>query len=86
LSGVVVDSTGCAADPVPGDIDRDGDVDQSDFGLMQACLSGFGVTQNDPDCAGADLDDNTSVDHDDVVIFKGCMSGFGILGDPDCKP
>ena len=31
------------------ELDDDGDVDQSDFGLFQRCLSGQG-TRADPDC------------------------------------
>ena len=35
------------------DFDGDGDVDQSDFGHLQACLSGSTVPQNDPICQDA---------------------------------
>jgi hypothetical protein len=40
--------------PDPGcskaDVDGDNDVDQSDFGFLQRCMSGLGIV-SDPDCA-----------------------------------
>lgn len=66
------------------DLDGDGDVDMSDFGYLQACLSGTGVAQSDPDCAHALLDDDTDVDAQDVSIFLGCLSGAGVPVAPDC--
>lgn len=47
--GVKVDFVGCPA-PVPGDLDRDGDVDQTDFGIFQRCWSGPNIPAN-PECA-----------------------------------
>jgi hypothetical protein len=85
LPGVPIDSTGCAANPPPGDMDRDGDVDQSDFGLFQVCLRDPAVPQNDPQCAGAKLNGDAVVDYSDEVIFRQCMSGAGIPGDPACN-
>ncbi len=71
--------------PVPPvDFDRDGDVDQSDFGRFQACLTGPGVPQTDPDCRDANLDGDSDVDQDDFGIFEGCMSGANMPADPDC--
>ena len=70
--------------PVPGDFDGDGDVDQSDFGHMQACLSGSGNAQNDPACQDAKLDGDDSVSDTDMSVFLGCFSGPGVLGDPNC--
>ena len=84
VPGVPVDSTGCVAQPTPGDMDRDGDVDQSDYGLFQACLTGRLVPQNDPQCAGARLNGDAWVDNSDLMIFLGCMGGPGIPGDPQC--
>ncbi|MEP0842594.1 MAG: FG-GAP repeat protein [Phycisphaerae bacterium] len=49
VPGAVVDAAGCPA-LTPGDFDRDGDVDMTDFGLFQRCLSGEGVPA-DPNCA-----------------------------------
>jgi hypothetical protein len=66
-----------------GDEDFDGDVDQEDFGLFQACLSGEGITPRDG-CALADLDMDGDVDQLDVAIFRGYMSGAGVPADPHC--
>lgn len=48
IAGVSVDAEGCPP-PVPGDLDRDGDVDQTDFGIFQRCQSGPNVPA-DPNC------------------------------------
>ncbi|MBI4581384.1 MAG: hypothetical protein HY718_16905 [Planctomycetes bacterium] len=61
-----------------GDFDADGDVDQEDFGRLQACLSGSGAFP-DPDCGAADLDGDGDVDQSDVDVFRACMSGANIL-------
>ncbi len=69
---------------VPGDFDdpRDGDVDQEDFGHIQACLAGSTVGPS-PECRNADLDRDNDVDLYDMVLFIGCMSGPNVPGDPD---
>jgi len=67
-----------------GDSDGDGDVDQSDFGHLQACLSGAGVPQNNATCQDAKLDPDSDVDSSDVAIFRRCLSGAGIPADPSC--
>jgi len=68
----------------PRDLDYDGDVDQTDFGLFQVCLTGSSVAQNDPACQDALLDGDTDVDKDDMGIFKACLSGANIPADPNC--
>lgn len=68
----------------PVDFDRDGDVDQEDFGKFQACYSGSGVEQTDPDCAFGLLDDDEDVDQVDLGLFQGCMSGANVPADPLC--
>jgi len=71
--------------PVPPvDFNRDGDVDQEDFGLFQLCLSGTAVPQIDPDCQDARLDGDQDVDQHDFTIFYDCMSGPNIIADPNC--
>lgn len=60
-----------------GDLDLDGDVDQSDFGHFQICLTGPGYPQAEPVCAGARLDSDDDVDLDDFGIFQACFSGPG---------
>ncbi len=77
-------ATATARPFVPPDIDRDGDVDQSDFGVMQRCLSGPFVAQADADCQGALLDNDTDVDDDDIAAFVACMSGAGMAYVPTC--
>ena len=84
VPGSVVDSTGCIAQPPPGDLDRDGDVDQSDFGLLQVCLKGSLIAQTDPACAAAKLNGDVYVDRRDVVLFLKCETGVGVAGDLDC--
>jgi hypothetical protein len=70
--------------PYPADLDADFDVDADDFGLFQACLTGPGEVQNDPDCELARLDGDPDVDPDDVEIFLGCLTGADLPADPDC--
>ncbi len=71
--------------PVPAvDFDRDGDVDQSDYGWFQRCVSGTGVAQLDPSCRDARVDGDADVDDIDLNLFIGCMSGAGIAADPQC--
>jgi hypothetical protein len=59
---------------VPGDFDRDYDVDQKDFGHLQACFSGSGQGFA-AGCEDADLDDDGSVDQGDFSVFQSCMNG-----------
>lgn len=68
----------------PGDLDEDGDVDQDDFGILQACLSGAGIPQTLPHCQSARLDGDDDVDQDDVAILYGCFSGPNIRADRHC--
>jgi len=83
VGGAVVDEQGCPI-PVPGDFDRDGDVDQSDFGHLQACFSGLGASELPPGCEDARLDVDGDVDLNDFAIFQACMSGASLPGDPGC--
>jgi Dockerin type I domain len=66
---------------VKADLDRDGDVDQEDFGLFQACLSGSGVAVA-AGCADADLDGDGDVDQADLDAFRACFRGANIR--PGC--
>jgi hypothetical protein len=59
---------------LPGDLDGDGDVDQSDFGRFQACLAGSGGGYG-PDCEDADLEADGDVDQGDFAVFQGCVGG-----------
>ncbi len=70
---------------IPGDLDRDNDVDLDDFGRLQACLTGTGGTPTTA-CLKADLDADGDVDKVDISRFVGCVSGADIPGDLDCLP
>jgi M6 family metalloprotease-like protein len=84
IPGATVDQNGCPP-LVRGDFDRDGDVDQSDYGHLQVCLTASGVPAT-PDCANASLDGDNDVDVADLAIFIACMSGAHMPGDPECWP
>lgn len=83
LPGLAVGPDGCPP-LVRGDMSRDGDVDQGDYGLFQRCFSGSGIDQDDPSCELALLDDDADVDHHDVSIFMRCMSGSQVPADVSC--
>lgn len=71
--------------PAPSvDHDRDGDVDQGDFGWFQRCLSGRNVPQPEPACADALLDGDNDVDDGDTVRFLRCMTAPGVPANPAC--
>jgi hypothetical protein len=78
-----VDEQGCTPE-IAGDFNRDGDVDLSDFGLFQRCLTGPAFPVLDPECICANLDGDSDVDQDDFGIFQACISGPNIPADPDC--
>lgn len=69
---------------VLGDLDGDADLDQSDFGLLQACLTGSGKPIVDPACRLASLDGDADVDEDDIAAFRRCARGEGISVEPLC--
>ena len=68
---------------IPGDFDRDGDVDLADLAAFQACFSGPGAAYTG-DCAKADLNVDGAVDMNDFGIFQRCFSGVGKPVNPDC--
>lgn len=68
----------------PGDFDLDGDVDQQDFGHLQACFSGMYVPQNEPRCRDALMDEDYDVDQTDFQVFLRCLSGPDAMADPRC--
>jgi len=59
---------------IAADFDEDDDVDQEDFGHLQACYSGDGVIY-DSGCQDADLDGDGDVDQNDFNELVQCMSG-----------
>lgn len=68
-----------------GDFDLDGDVDQSDFGILQACLTGRNASLTEPVCRRVDLDHDDAVDSSDLWLFRQCLTGDGIPVDPACR-
>jgi hypothetical protein len=84
-AGSEVNDLGCTSSIV-GDLDEDGDVDQSDFGLFQACLSGRGTIQENVACWNARLDDDEDVDGTDLVVFLTCCAGKDQPVPPACDP
>jgi acetyl esterase/lipase len=65
------------------DFDLDGDIDQSDFGRFQTCLSGPTIPPN-ADCLYADLDLDNDVDHSDFGFLQRCFSGPDIPVSSNC--
>ncbi len=69
--------SGTAAGTVATDLDGDGDVDQSDFGRLQVCLSEVSLGPGDQACANADLDHDGRVESDDIASFTSYLTGAG---------
>ncbi|HOW73898.1 MAG TPA: PHB depolymerase family esterase [Phycisphaerae bacterium] len=77
---------------IPGDFDRDGDVDRDDFITFETCAGGPALPYA-PGCALmldtqgfilADSDRDADVDQDDFGVFQRCYSGTGKPADPTC--
>jgi hypothetical protein len=58
---------------VSADFDHDGDVDQSDFAMLQACFSG--LSDYAPGCEATDLNQDGKVNTSDLGLFLDCMAG-----------
>jgi len=69
---------------IDADFDDDGDVDQADFGHLQACFTGPETVQDDPACQNALLDADSDVDEHDITLFINCTSGPSVPADPAC--
>ena len=83
VAGAIVSSEGFCGDPFADD-DRDGDVDQEDFGRFQVC---FTTTPGDPvppECLCFDHDGDEIVSLSDFAVFQACMSGPQVPADPAC--
>ncbi len=71
--------------PLFADVDDDGDVDQDDFGALQACITGMDDPTGvfDPEnCGHFDRDGDEDVDDWDLADFEACATGPGILWAP----
>ena len=84
VQGVQVNGQGCPDPEIPGDMDNDGDVGQTDMGAFEACASGPSVAQNEPNCQRAKLDGDDDVDMEDFSIIQRCISGENNPGNPNC--
>ncbi len=69
--------------PILPDLDLDCDVDQHDFDLFAACVSGPAVPYA-AGCQISDLDGDSDADQSDFGIFQRCYSGEDNLPDPTC--
>ncbi len=96
IPGISVDEQGCPP-VVPGDTDRDGDVDDADLRAFTDCFTGPAIeydAQNlPPSCRllpdeggrlAVDFDRDADVDQSDFGILQRCHSGEGDPGDPLC--
>jgi mannan endo-1,4-beta-mannosidase len=66
------------------DLDFDLDVDQSDFGLFQTCLSGPDDPITTAACNNADLNGDGHVDSADVALLRACQTGSEVESSVNC--
>ena len=79
-----MDEDGCPP-IIPGDDDRDGDVDADDYTTFEACASGPEIPHSGTaTCHDADFDTDNDIDQEDFGVFQRCISGENTPGDPDC--
>ena len=72
------------AGPVPGDFDRDGDVDAEDLDHFEGCATGAEAGPPAEGCQVADLDGDDDVDQSDFGILQRCLSGEDVQADLQC--
>jgi hypothetical protein len=82
-SGTTCGAVACCPPLLP-DHDLDGDVDVSDFGWFQRCLTDDPVDPPALPCTCADLNFDGKVNHHDPPIFIDCMSGPETPADAGC--
>ncbi|MGQ9651519.1 MAG: discoidin domain-containing protein [Phycisphaerae bacterium] len=66
-----------------GDMDGDADVDQTDFGVFQACYTTVG-NPIPPACSAAELDHDNAIGQSDFALFVQCLGGEGIAPPISC--
>jgi hypothetical protein len=87
-AGTTCAATPCCPEPF-ADADGDGDVDQTDFAVLQDCYTGP-LQSPGPSlsmrCQCFDRTDlhNNDIDPDDWAAFEACASGPGLAVDPAC--
>lgn len=69
---------------IAADYDGDCDVDQGDYVAFEACASGPGILQADPDYAWAHFDEDDDVDQSDFSVFQRCFSGEDVPANLNC--
>ncbi len=69
---------------IPGDFNKDLDVDSSDVLAFISCGAGPGIPVP-AGCSGKDLDGDGDVDCDDFGIVQRCYSGENVQGNPYCN-
>jgi hypothetical protein len=82
VQGATVDTNGCPP-VIPGDFDRDGDVDTVNFTALESCAMGPAISYAE-NCVAKDLDADSDIDSDDFAIFQRCWSGEGNAADQTC--
>ncbi len=81
--GIPATATGSRSGPA--DFDHDGDVDISDFALIQLCFNGPNRSPLYPgDCGRADLDNDADVDLEDFALYQHCFNGPNRLMPTEC--
>jgi hypothetical protein len=84
VPGSPVDVHGCPP-LIPGDFNRDGDVDRYDYAVFAGCASGPGIPRSgSPTCQSADLNPDNDVDQADFAVFQRCYSGENVPAVPNC--
>ncbi len=66
---------GLVVETAAGDFDADCDVDQSDFGHLQACLGGPAAWPPEPGCGDCDLSGDGACSETDVSLLRSRMTG-----------
>lgn len=69
--------------PLPGDLNRDRKVNNADFILFSACMTGPGNGPFDTGCEDADINGDHVVDQVDFGLLQRCFSGTADV-DPNC--
>lgn len=66
------------------DFDLDGDVDETDFGHFQECLSAILNSPIAPACTNADFTRDSTVDASDFNVFVSCLAGANVKANKTC--